>query len=221
MKSFTPRVRRTAAGVGLGLLALTTARLSGQEADAGSFLIRQGGRDVGSETFRISPDGAGTKITSRTTYSAAAPVTVLDVSVVRQAGEVAFQLDRRRGSAGSQVYAAQRRNRVTIRRVDRGAEQASELPGAPGLILLADSTFGPLLQLIPLATTEPRTISALFPESGRRVAFRLVRGPAPGNQGVLIRLSGELEADILLGIRDEILRISLPALGLEAHRSAR
>jgi len=209
------------ASVGLGLLALATAPLSAQGTDAGSFLIRQGGRDIGTETFRVTPEGAGTRITSRTTYSASPPLLVLDINVVRQAGEGAFQLDRRRGAAGSQVYAAQRRNRVTIRRVDRGAEQASELPGSPGLILLADSTFGPLLQLIPLATAEPRTISALFPESGRRVSFMLERSPAPGSQGALIRLSGELEGEMWLGSRDEVLRISLPALRLEAHRSAK
>jgi len=174
---------------------------------------------VGAESFRVTPDGSTSRITSRTSYSATPPLLTLEVNVVRQAGEVAFQLDRRQGDTGGQVYAVQRRGRVTIRRVARGAEEASELPGSGDLVLLADSVLGPLLQLIPLATTTPRTVAALYPESGRRVSFRVQRLTGPGGRGATIRMSGSLEGEIHLGDGGEVLRISLPSLGIEAQRS--
>jgi hypothetical protein len=215
----THTVRGALAPALLGLLALIPAPLRGQEADAGTLVIRAGGRDVGAETFRVAPDGSGSRITSRTSYSAAPPLLTLEVNVVRRTGEVAFQLDRRRGDGGAQVYAVQRRGRVTIRRVARGAEEASELPGPGDLVLLADSVLGPLLQLVPLATATPRSVAALFPESGRRVSFRVQRLTEPGGRGTTIRMSGALEGEVHLGDRGEVLRISLPTLQVEAHRS--
>jgi hypothetical protein len=217
MKSFTARARL---GSVLPLLLFAAiAPLHGQEAGAGTLVIRQGSREIGAESFRITPDGAGRKIASRTSYSATPPLLTLEVTVVVQGGEVAFQLDRRQGDAGAQVYAVQRRNRVTIRRVARGAEEASELPGSGDLLLLADSVFGPLLQLIPLATATPRVITALFPESGRRISFRVQRLGGGDQRGSVIRMSGMLEGEMHLGNDGEVLRILLPALQLEAHRS--
>ncbi len=200
------------------LLMLSAAPLHGQGTRAGTLVIRHGNRDIGAESFRVAPDGSGSRITSRTSYSATPPLLTLEVNVVQSNGEGAFQLDRRRGDSGAQVYAVQRRNRVTIRRVARGAEEATELPGSGDLLLLADSVFGPLMQLIPLATPTPRTVAALFPESGRRISFQVQRLPGPGQRGTLIRMSGMLEGEIQLGDGGEVLRISLPALQLEAHR---
>ncbi len=200
-------------------LMLAASPLHGQEAIAGTLVIRQGSRDIGAESFRVTPSAAGSKITSRTSYSATPPLLTLEVNVVQQNGEVAFQLDRRRGDSGAQIYAVQRRNRVTIRRVARGAEEASELPGSADLLLLADSVFGPLLQLIPLASGTPRTVAALFPESGRRISFRVERLNKPGQGGSLIRLSGMLEGEIHLDDDGKVVRISLPALQLQAYRS--
>lgn len=205
----------------LGFLALTSSPVSGQQEDAGTLVIREGGRDIGAETFRLVPDGGGRKITSKVSYTGVSPLLTVEVTLVQHPGEVAFQLDRRRGPTVSQVYAVQRRNRVTVRRVDRGAEEASELPGSADLVLLADSLFGPLLQLIPIATSEPRSVSALYPESGRRISFVVARRPATGQRGEVIHLSGGLEGEIQLGNGGEILRISLPALKLEAHRSTK
>lgn len=215
-----PSTARALLGSVLPLLLLASpAPLQGQGASAGTLVIRQGTRDIGAESFRITPDGAGRKIASRTSYSAAPPLLTLEVNVVVQNGEVAFQLDRRRGDSGAQVYAVQRRNRVTIRRVGRGAEEASELPGSGDLLLLADSVFGPLMQLIPLATATPRTVTALFPESGRRISFRVQRLAGPDQRGSVIRMTGMLEGEMHLGNDGELLRILLPALQLEAHRS--
>lgn len=190
------------------------------QVDEGTLVIYAGARRVGAEQFQAGPDGGGTKLTSKVSYLRA-PQLSLELSVVYHDRESAFQSDRRCGGSPRQVYAVQQRNRVTIRRIDAGGEQASELPGSPDLVLLADSAFSPYLRLIPLAAGGPRTLKGLFPESGRRVSFQVERRAAASGSGIQIRLLGDLEGEILLGADDEVLRISLPALGLEARRESR
>jgi hypothetical protein len=50
------------------------------------------------------------------------------------------------------------------------------------------------------------------------MAFTAQRLPSATNGSTLIRLSGGVEGEIALGNRGELLRISLPVLGLEALR---
>ena len=200
-------------------LALATSPLRAQTADEGTLVIRSGGREIGAESFRLTSGDAGLRITSKVTYSGSRPPLELSASLERTGSteELAFQLEHRGGAAGSQVYAVQKRNRLTIRRVERGVEQASETPGGASLVLLADSVFALYLQFLPLATEAGRTLNAVLPLEGRRLSFTAQRLPAQAG-GTLIRLSGGVEGEIALGNRGELLRISLPALGLEAVR---
>ncbi|HEY7682889.1 MAG TPA: hypothetical protein VH879_09620 [Gemmatimonadales bacterium] len=194
--------------------------LPAQVADEGTLVIRVGSREIGSETFRVTSGAAGLRIFAKASYPGSRPPTELSVTVERSgpAGELTFQLERRGGSGGGQVYAIQKRNRLTIRRVERGGEQASETPGAEPLVLLADSVFSLYLQILPLTTEVGRAITAVVPQGARRMAFTAQRLPSATNGSTLIRLSGGVEGEIALGNRGELLRISLPVLGLEALR---
>jgi len=200
-------------------LTLAAPALHAQGADEGTLLIRRGGRDIGSENYRVTGGDAGLRITATASYAGSRPPTELSGSVERtaQGSELAFQLEHR-GTAGSQVYAVQKRNRLTIRRVERGGEQASEAPGSSSTVLLADSVFALYLQLVPLASDAGRPVTAVFPLTGRRISFTAQRLPTAPAGGALIRLAGGLEGELVLGNRGELLRISLPALGLEAVR---
>jgi hypothetical protein len=204
------------------LLPLTLAgtSLSAQTADEGTLVIRSGGREIGSESFRVTAGDAGLRITSKVSYAGGHPPLELVASLERTgpSDELAFQLEHRSGPSGNQVYAVQKRNRLTIRRVERGGEQASETPGGADLVLLADSVFALYLQFLPLATESGRTLNAVLPLEGRRLSFTAQRLPSAQAGGTLIRLSGGVEGEIALGNRGELLRISLPALGLEALR---
>ncbi len=206
----------------LFVVLLTTAPASSiaQVADEGTLTIRSGGRDIGTERFRVTTGDAGLRITARASFSGTRPPTELSASVERsgQTGELAFQLDRRGGGGVSQIYAVQKRNRLTIRRIARGGEQASEISGDESLVLLADSIFALYLQLVPLATESGRELTTVIPQGVRRLAVTAQRRrPAPGG-GTILRLSGGIEGEVALGNRGELLRISLPALGLEAVR---
>lgn len=207
-----------AAHIILGLTLLATPAQA-QLADRGTLLVRAGGREVGLETFQVTPTAAGLRIITKASYLSPKPGIELSASLDRTGdSDGAFQLGRKAGVASAEVYAVLKRNRLTIRRVERGAEQASESPGGSGLVLLTDSVFALYLQIVPLATEAGRTLTAVFPQTLRRVAFTAQRLPSPEPGGALIRLSGGLEGDLELGGAGELVRISLPALGLEATR---
>jgi len=200
-------------------LALSASRAEAQVADQGTMVIRAGGREIGVETFQVTPSPTGVRVLAKAVYLSPKPGIRLDASLERSGeSDGAFQLGRKAGVTSAEIYAVLKRNRLTIRRVERGAEQASESPGGPGLVLLADSVFALYLQIVPLATDDGRTLTAVLPQSARRVSFTAQRLPAPEPGGSLIRFSGGLEGVLELGSSGEFVRLSLPGLGLEATR---
>lgn len=186
----------------------------GAQARRGAFVITHDGRTVGAEHYDSRPDGDRVRTTSTVSYLVT-PLLGLELDLAYGPTEQAFQVERRQGSASAKVYAVQQRGRVTVRQVAPGGEKASEFPGDPDLVLLADSAFAPLLRLIPLAAGGPRPVKALYPASGRRVTIRLERQTGPG--GTLILMRGGLTGEIALGPEGRVRRITLPDLGLEAR----
>lgn len=202
---------------GAVLLSLLLAAPAGAQAtDRATLVIRSGDREVGSETFRVVPDSAGVQITAHTVFGTRPPVELTVSLDRRRSGEAAFQLERRAGAASGKLYAVQKRNRLTVRRVDRGTEQASELPGGPDVVLLADSVFSLYLQVAAAASDQGRAVSVVFPQGARRV--RLTAQSATEPTGTVVRFQGDMEGEMHLGNQGELLRILLPKLGLEAVR---
>lgn len=200
-----------------GLLG-AAATASAQAGDAGVLLIRAGGREIGSESFRVAGTATGLRITSHAIFPGPRPqIEYTGTFDGSASGDLGFQLEYRGPMAG-QIYAVQRRNRITVRRVEKGAEQASELPGSPVTVLLADSLLAPYLQILPLVGDSSRNLMAVFPVGARRTPMIARRVPAESGHGSLIRLSGAVEGEIQLGDRGELLRITLPGLGLEGVR---
>lgn len=200
-------------------LALGASPVAAQVADQGTLIIRAGTREIGIESFQLTPTAAGLRLTAKASYLSPRPGVELNASLDRIGDtEGAFQLGRKAGPSSAEIYAVLKRNRLTIRRVERGAEQASESPGGPGLILLADSVFALYLQIIPLATEQGRTLTAVLPQTVTRISFTAQRLPDQEPGGSIIRLSGGLEGVIQLGSSGEVIRVSLPSLGLEATR---
>lgn len=200
---------------GVVAVALAALPVAAQNGDQGTLLIRAGGREVGIETFKITLDSTSMRITGRSVYGTRASADVT-VTVDRgRNGDLGFQLDRRGAPRGAQIYAVQKRNRITVRRIERGAEQASELPGGPRTALLADSVFSILYQLVPLAE-ENGPINVVYPQGSRRLSLTVER--VASERSTLVRFRGGLEGEIELGNRGQVLRIQLPSLGLEAVR---
>jgi hypothetical protein len=208
------RLTSAAAGVAIVLLGTRTSGAAAQSLDQGTLLLRAGVREVGVETFRIVADSSSLNITARTIYGSR--TAEFSTTVERTRGsEAAFQLDFRGGGRDGQLYAVQKRNRITVRRVEKGAEQASELPGNPRTALMSDSVFSILYQLAWLAP-QNGPVTVLYPQGNRRLSVTVERSTSA--QGTLIRFKDGLEGQIELGNRGQVLRILLPSLGLEAVR---
>lgn len=202
------------AGVGALLLGLGPTCLAAQLLDQGTLLIRSGVREVGSESFRIVADSGSLRITARTIYGARAAEFASTLERTRGA-DAAFQLDWHGGLHGGQLYTVLTRNRITVRRVEKGEEQASELPGSPRTALFADSVFSLLYQLVWL-DSQGGPAAALYPQGNRRVGLTVERSVTA--QGLLVRFGNGLAGEMELGNRGQLLRIHLPSLGLEAVR---
>ncbi len=191
--------------------------MAAQTTDAGTLLVRISDREVATESFSVTTTANGIKISSHAIFSGRRPVPEFIANLDRVSDEdFAFQLEARGPAGGGQTYAVQKRNRLTVRRVARGAEQATELPGGASVIVLADSMFSPYMQVAALATESGRALTAVMLPAARRVAFTARRSPSA--DGSTIRLTGGVEAEIHLGNRGELLRISLPGSGIEAVR---
>lgn len=203
--------------VALLAAGLSTSQVAAQATDAGTLLLRIGDREVATESFSVTTTTSGIKLNSHVVFSGRRPVPEFIANLDRVSGEdFAFQLESRGPAGGGQTYAVQNRNRLTVRRVARGAEQATELPGGATVIVLADSVFTPYLQAAALATESGRALTAVLLPAVRRVAFTARRTTSA--EGSTIRLTGGVEAEIQLGNRGELLRISLPGSGIEAVR---
>ncbi len=214
------KIRATVLLATLGLTpVLCIAPATAQAPDEGTLVIRAGGREVGGESFRVTVTDGTVRVASKTVYTGMRPATEFTVNSERTGtGGLAFQLAYQGLAGAGEVYAVQQRNRLTMRRVEKGSERASEVPGGADILLLADSTFSPLLLAVALAAETPRPVAAFIPRSGRKLALMVRRSPGTGGAGDQVVVEGDLEAQVQLGPRGEVLRILLPAQGLEAVR---
>ena len=75
--------------------------------------------------------------------------------------------------------------------------------------------------VVPLATAEGQTVTAVFPENGRQVTFSARRVDGDDGPGSRIVMSGEINGTIWLDASGHILRLEFPSAGLEAVRLRR
>ena len=106
----------------------------------------------------------------------------------------------------------------------KGGESANEFPGGASVVVLEDSLFAPYLQIAALAG-EKTSMTALYPRSGRRVAFQAERvathpsNPPDHDAIQQIRLTGGLNGEIQLDAGGRLMRIVRPDIGVEASRA--
>ncbi|HEX9166392.1 MAG TPA: hypothetical protein VF862_10825, partial [Gemmatimonadales bacterium] len=176
------------------------------------------GAEAGFEKFSVIPIAGGTRIVSDVTFTASRPPLEFSLSLERSSpADFAFQF-RRSASPSAQFFAILRKDRLTLRRIEVGTEEANESRGTPDLVPLADSMVAPLLQLIPAEGEPERTLTAVYPQGGRRV--RIVATRSGGGGGSRITLSGGLEGVLELAPDGTLLRVALPGFKLEAERQA-
>ncbi|HEV8125285.1 MAG TPA: hypothetical protein VGP80_13650 [Gemmatimonadales bacterium] len=207
--------------------ALTFA--TGAEAqvlDQGTLVIKQGGREIGREEFVVrsgrTGGATGTTMVTRGRFPAVAPALSQEATVERK-GDGSFaniQITREQGAQVGRFIAE-----VTPRNVLRihasssgGSEEVREYPGVPRLVGLADSAFALYSAVVPLATPGGETITAVYPDNGRRVTFSARRVDGDDGSESRIVMSGDINGTIWLDASSHILRLEFPSVGLEAVR---
>ncbi len=217
-RPFSPRLQLAA------LLLCSAGPLGAQTEDRGVLLIRQHGREVGQETFtwHWGPPGTPDSVSTAARYPRLRPAVELRATLRRSGPrEATFQLERQEAGRAVFYYAVLNRNRVTVRRIERGGERAAEYPAHGTVVLLADSLLAPYAQLASPALQEERDLQAVFPATGERVTVSIecIRtGESGAAGGRICRLNGGLAGEIETGSDGRLLRVSLLIKGLEGLR---
>jgi hypothetical protein len=208
------------------LLTLPGQVLEAQIRDQGTLSIRQAGREIGHEEYRLVPSrggrASGDSVTAFARYPESHPSVSIRAVLDRSPGSPTFSyVVEVRGPQGtSQVLAAGSHNRVILRTVGAGSETARELPGGEQVVVLDDSVFSLYSIVAQLATESGRPLTALFPRSARRVSFvarRQTRQTAGGAETV-IGLSGGISGTLWLDAGGRLERVELPSSSLEVVR---
>ena len=207
----------------VGRLLLTfplaaSAVAASQSVDQGTIIVRQGGQEIGRESFRYLPSVSGADslfITAR--YPDSKPLAILTAGHQRHpTAGVAFQLDFKSPQGVRQVYAATVRGRIAVRSVAPGSESAREYPDGPRVVILDDSLFALFLHPARLAKPSGEQLTAIYPRSGKRLAFTATGDPKSG--GTRIVLTGGLSGTIDLDNQGRLMRVEFPAQEVEAIR---
>jgi hypothetical protein len=204
--------------IAAALLLCQAVPVAAQEAFQGTYIVQQGGAEVGRETVTIKPGRARGAPGSTLTVEARYPAARLQISakLQRTPDRVldAFQLDVQSPEGVSAILAAGAGARLIVRTVAKGAEAGRELPGGPDVVLLDDNVYA-LYQAVADAATEGGTsLSAVFARTGRRARFSAHR------QGAAVRLSGEIAGTLTIDGRGHLERLEFPGSSTVVVRQA-
>jgi hypothetical protein len=112
--------------------------------------------------------------------------------------------------AGSAILAAGLGARLTLRTLAKGSEAGRELPLDPDLVLLDDAVFALYIQIANLATPEGKSLTAIYPRTGRRARFTARKESATGGD-LRVTLSGDVSGTLLTDAQGRLRRLELPS----------
>ena len=199
-----------------------------QSGDQAALSIKVSGREIGQENFLIRPARpgrpVGDSLISVARYPETRPqATLQGVLQLSTTGEpLTLSLDYQNLHQPETILASVSRNRVTLRRVARGAESARELQGGDPVVLLDDSLFATFLPLARLAGDRPRTVTAIFPRTAQRAILSLTRtavgSTRPDGAVTIIEIDGDRSGRLYLDAAGRFVRLEIPSRHLEVSR---
>lgn len=200
------------------------APAAAQDAGAITLVVQQGGREIGREEFSLREGrgrGApGSSLSAVARYPATAPTTQI-AAVLERTQESAlakFQLDVESPSGTTVILAAGSGARLIVRTVAKGSESGRELPGGPDVVLLDDNVLSLYAAVADLATPAGRSLTAIFPRSGKRASF-VARREADGGGPRRVTLSGDIAGSLVTDAQGRLTRVELPGQGIVASRA--
>jgi len=207
------------------LMVLPLLPAAAQEPLETKLVVTQNGQEIGREEFTLrSTRGRGlpgTTIIAAARYPSINPTTRLAATLERtpDSALAKFQLDVESAGAVTVILAAGSGARLIVRTVAKGSESGRELPGGPDVVLLDDAVFSLYHPVAELATPAGRTLTAIFPRSGKRATFTARRESGSAGAAGRVALSGEITGTLVTDAHGRLERLELPAKGTVVTRA--
>ncbi len=207
------------------LMVLPLLPAAAQEPLETKLVVTQNGQEIGREEFTLrSTRGRGlpgTTIIAAARYPSINPTTRLAATLERtpDSALAKFQLDVESAGAVTVILAAGSGARLIVRTVAKGSESGRELPGGPDVVLLDDAVFSLYHPVAELATPAGRTLTAIFPRSGKRATFTARRESGSAGAAGRVTLSGEITGTLVTDAHGRLERLELPAKGTVVTRA--
>ena len=199
------------------LMVLPLLSAAAQEPLETKLVVTQGGKEIGREEFTLRPTRArglpGSTIIAAARYPSTGPTTRLAATLERtpDSALAKFQLDVESEGAVTVILAAGSGARLIVRTVARGSESGRELPGGPDVVLLDDQVFSLYMPVAELATPAGRTLTAIFPRSGRRATITARRESGTAGGASRVALAGDIAGTLATDAQGRLERLELPA----------
>jgi hypothetical protein len=206
------------------VMLLPVLSAAAQEPLETKLVVSQDGREIGREEFTFrSTRGRGlpgSTIIAAARYPATGPTTRLAATLERtpDSALAKFQLDVESSGAVTIILAAGSGARLIVRTVAKGSESGRELPGGPDVVLLDDSVFALYHPVAELATPAGRTLTAIFPRSGKRATFSARRDSGAAGGAGRVTLSGDIVGTLVTDAQGRLERLEFPAKGTVVTR---
>jgi hypothetical protein len=206
------------------VMLLPVLPAAAQEPLETKLVVSQDGREIGREEFTFRSTRArglpGSTIIAAARYPATGPTTRLAATLERtpDSALAKFQLDVESSGAVTVILAAGSGARLIVRTVAKGSESGRELPGGPDVVLLDDSVFALYHPVAELATPAGRTLTAIFPRSGKRATFSARRESGAAGGAGRITLSGDIAGTLVTDAQGRLERLEFPAKGTVVTR---
>ena len=206
------------------VMLLPVLSAAAQEPLETKLVVSQDGREIGREEFTFrSTRGRGlpgSTIIAAARYPATGPTTRLAATLERtpDSALAKFQLDVESSGAVTVILAAGSGARLIVRTVAKGSVSGRELPGGPDVVLLDDSVFALYHPVAELATPAGRTLTAIFPRSGKRATFSARRESGAAGGAGRVTLSGDIAGTLVTDAQGRLERLEFPAKGTVVTR---
>ena len=207
------------------LLLLPAGQALGQESLETSLVVTQEGREPGREEFTLRPGrgrGApGSTLVAVSRYPATNPLLKVAATLERtpEFALAKFQLDVEGPNGTTIILAAGSGARLIVRTVAKGSEAGRELPGGPDVVLLDESVYSLYTAVADLATPAGKSLTGVFPRTGRRASFVARRESGGGTGASRVTLTGELTGTLATDSKGRLQRLELPGAGILVSRA--
>jgi hypothetical protein len=207
------------------LMLLPALPAAAQEPLETKLVVMQGGQEIGREEFTLRPTRArgllGSTIIAAARYPSINPTTRLAATLERtpDLALAKFQLDVESAGAVTVILAAGSGARLIVRTVAKGSESGRELPGGPDVVLLDDAVFSLYHPVAELATPAGRTLTAIFPRTGKRATFTARRESGSAGGVSSVALSGDISGTLVTDGQGRLERLELPSKGTVVKRA--